>query len=120
MPDYRNSKLGIWIRNLYYWNTDGYDLGYRSQYLDDEGIQYTGMRTEQLALWIIERKEECVENIVSISNLLGVDVLAIVSNRKYLDQFIDTNYLSDKDIQVLIKQINSEKSRVPYYDGLGD
>lgn len=108
---YKNSALSIWLQSLHHWNVDGYDMGIRSQYLDDEGIQYTGMRTEQLALWLIERKDECIENIISVSKMMGLDIVSILNEREYLEKFIDTRNVSDKDIKLIIKQIHGQISR---------
>lgn len=112
MSDYRESTLGILIKDLYYWNTDSYDLGYRSQFINQDTWlpDWNGMRTEQLAIWIIERREECIENIFDTCELLGVDIMAIVKDREYLDKFIDTSKLSDNDIKLLIKQIDKARS----------
>ncbi|GGF24210.1 hypothetical protein GCM10010954_23870 [Halobacillus andaensis] len=101
-------KIGFNLLQLHYLNTGSYERGIRSQYIDDEGIQYNGMRTDQLAIWIIEGKEACIENVSFYHGVLGVQR---VNTREDLERYIDTSKLSDREVQTLLLQVNDTNNR---------
>ncbi|GAA0472836.1 hypothetical protein [Alkalibacillus silvisoli] len=103
---YRQSKLGRLLQELYYWNNDCYHMAYPSQSVDDTGwLVNKYHKTEQLAIRAIEEREECVQEIVYATQMLNIDIIAAMSDKKYLDLLMDTTHVTPDEIEKMISQI---------------
>lgn len=98
----------LYIMQLHSLNTDAYDMGCRTSYLDEMGMQFNGMRTEQLAIWIIDEREKCISRILYLLDQLDLKIYC----RQDLAQFYDIRNVSEDDINTILHQIKNGRKRV--------
>jgi len=95
-------SLEKYIKELHDLNTDAYDMACRTPYIDEMGMFMNGMRTDQLALWLIDKREECVRVIRKI--IFNLEMSPLTVNE--IKTIADDPFMTRQDTRNILKQIN--------------
>jgi len=99
---YRRS-LKNYINKLQELNTDAYDMACRTPYIDEMGMFMNGMRTDELALWLIDKREESVKVIKGI--ISNLEIPPLTANE--IKTIAADPFMTGSDARKILKQINS-------------